>query len=431
MDQYRSSSHFAAVDPQRIESIDSLRGFALLCILLLHSVEHFNFTWPAEYNPSLFETLDPHVCNVAKFLFSGKAYAIFSLMFGVSFALQVDRRRSAGRSFVGRFLWRLTALLLFGYVFSLVYVGEVLSLYAVFGIGLIVLGRLRSRWLVVIATLLALQPPLIVSWLQSYYGTKFEDPSELWALWTRGYGVFAHGSLWEIVRFNAWDGHVAVWQWSNHVGRNLQMLSLFLFGVVVGRSGYFQDVAGMRLRTRRVFGASAGTMALLSLVLKWIESKVGAPSATVCSRLFDSYLGLVQAGILASTYMLAYVYFVNRYRIFGVLAHYGKMSLTNYVMQQLIGVWFFYGFGCAMYRSFGPTLSALYGLTFLVAHLWSCELWLRHFRMGPLESLWRRVTYLDFHGVFGRQVRQVGGRSSESHPQTDVCDQRAVTKVPK
>jgi len=105
---------------KRIELVDALRGFALLGILLLHSIEHFDFYWSAKKNPQIFRPIDPYVNNITRFLFSGKVYSIFSLMFGFSFFIQMDRNKNKGIDFRWRFLWRLTLLLLIGYIFSLI-----------------------------------------------------------------------------------------------------------------------------------------------------------------------------------------------------------------------------------------------------------------------------------------------------------------------
>jgi uncharacterized protein len=78
------------------------------------------------------------------------------------------------------------------------------------------------------------------------------------------------------------------------------------------------------------------------------------------------------------------------------LASYGKMSLTNYIIQPLIGVPFFYGFGLGMYQYFGVTVSALFSLGFLFLQLIFSSFWMKRFQYGPFEWLWRALTF----GVF-------------------------------
>ena len=109
----------------RIMLADSLRGFALMGLYIVHMVEYFELYW---YKPE-----PGWVHNLIFFLFGGKAYGLFALLFGLSFFIILDNYQRRGQDFRLRFCWRLTLLLVFGYLHSLLYAGDILQLLALCG----------------------------------------------------------------------------------------------------------------------------------------------------------------------------------------------------------------------------------------------------------------------------------------------------------
>ena len=99
-----------AAQKARIDVVDALRGIAVLAIMLVHNLEHFVFSVYPENQPAWLAALDQGVFNAVFTLFAGKAYAIFSLLFGFTFFLQMDGQRKKGKDFGWRFLWRLVLL---------------------------------------------------------------------------------------------------------------------------------------------------------------------------------------------------------------------------------------------------------------------------------------------------------------------------------
>ena len=97
----------------RIETVDALRGFAVMAIILVHNLEHFIFPVYPENTPAWLNVLDHGVLNVVFSLFAGKAYAIFALLFGFTFYIQWNNRKLSGKDFGYRFLWRMVLLLFF------------------------------------------------------------------------------------------------------------------------------------------------------------------------------------------------------------------------------------------------------------------------------------------------------------------------------
>ena len=140
----------------RLNVVDALRGFAIMAIMLLHNIEHFDFYFFPEYLPSWLKTIDKGIWDTMFFLFGGKAYAIFALLFGLTFYIMYSNQQKKGKDFRERFLWRSLLLFGFGLVNSMFYQGDILLFYAVLGVTLVavctwsdraVLVMRRKKWL--------------------------------------------------------------------------------------------------------------------------------------------------------------------------------------------------------------------------------------------------------------------------------------------
>lgn len=143
----------------RIEVADALRGIAVAGIILFHAREHFNLYWSALDLPRAgFGSWEQPVADMLGFLLSGKMYAIFALLFGLSFFIQSDNQAQRGNDFSLRFAWRMVLLFGIGLVNAAIYNGDVLTYYALFGLLMIPIGKLPNRWVWVIAALLFIQP---------------------------------------------------------------------------------------------------------------------------------------------------------------------------------------------------------------------------------------------------------------------------------
>ncbi len=142
---------------ERLVVLDSLRGFALMGLFIVHMVEYFELYW---YQPE-----PGWVHNVVFFLFGGKAYAMFALLFGISFYIIMDNQARRGVDFRGRFAWRLALLCFMGFLHGILYSGDILQVLGVAGFTLLLAWSLPTRWLWILAGMLLLQAPVVANLL--------------------------------------------------------------------------------------------------------------------------------------------------------------------------------------------------------------------------------------------------------------------------
>ncbi len=388
----------------RIDLIDALRGSALLGIFLLHCIEHFEFSQYPSDPPAWLASLNQQTKDTLFFLFGGKAYAIFAMMFGVSFSLIIDSATRKGLDFRARFVWRLFLLGIGGYVFGLLYCGEILTMLAILGLPLVFLHKAPARLLLWLSALLLLQLPFLYQLARSPADPAYQ-PLRLGvgAYYREMYQVFGHEGFREVVKANAWTSLLGRSAWAIENGRYLQMFGLFLWGIVLARARFFENPESFsRLARRALISAAIAAVILYGARAGLPSLDVSKVQQGILKKLLTSWLALAQMVVWAAGFGLLYQ-LPRVQKILRLLVPFGRTSLTGYVLQNAIGVLLFYHFGAGLFRHWGQFHSLLFGLAFFAAQLPLMHVWLRHFNYGPLEWLWRCLTQLSFKTPFRKQ----------------------------
>ena len=381
---------------ERLGVVDALRGFALLAIVLLHNLEHYNLFLPLEVTvPAWLQTIDKYMWDTMFFLFAGKAYATFSLLFGFSFYIQLRNAEKRGTDFRGRFAWRLCLLFLFAQLHALFYNGDILLLYAVVGFALIPVCKLNDKTVFWIAVILLLQP---YEWGRAIYAMI--DPNYVPVTGhfipyaERAQVVTANGSFLEVLRSNITDGQLYsnIWQVEN--GRLFQTAALFMFGMLLGRRKYFIKSEESTCFWKKMLKYAAIAFIPLYCLKTFVPGLITSPSVLVPYKIaVPSYANFAFMVILVSIFTLLWFKKNSGYGWQSLLIPYGRMSLTNYISQSIMGVCIYYGFGLSMYRYAGATGSILIALCIFTQLIFS-RWWLARHKQGPLEFLWRKGTWI-------------------------------------
>lgn len=380
----------------RIWAVDALRGFAVMGIVLLHNIEHFNFYSFPEVTSLALAALDKSLWNLLFFLFSGKAYAIFALLFGFTFYLQSRNCDRWGEDFRNHYMWRLLLLLGFGSINALFFPGEILVLYALLGFVLVPVRHLSNRAIGWIAFILMLQP---LEWGKAVYAgiCPEANPQQMVYSLRDVYPQLGGNSLWEMIKANFVTGQLASLNWAWCYGRVFQTASLFMIGMLLGRLGLFQPTEETRRRVIR-FWMRVELYALPSAVFlyfgkEFLYTQIGNSflKATM-QTIWNSWYNLAFMLVLVSGFLL--LYWMNNGKVQQLLVPYGKMSLTDYISQSLIGSFLYFGYGLGLHQYCSTTLSLLIGVAFFLLQLLFSHWWFRHFKRGPLETVWHRLTWI-------------------------------------
>lgn len=380
----------------RIDVADALRGFAIMGIFLLHCIEHFNFYSFPEVDSSFLKFTDKTVWDSLFFTFGGKAYGIFALLFGFSFFIQDNNQLKRGNDFRLRFLWRLFLLFIWGNINAMFFTGEILVLYSIVGVSLIFVARLKIKTVAIIATILMLQP---MEWGKLIYALLNPDyiPGAPLANYYFGeaYAVQSNGTFLETVKMNLWDGQLAslTWAWEN--ARFFQTPALFMFGMLIGRSELFVHseknvsfwIKALIIGVVLFFPLNG----IVNLLPGFIENKA---ILTPLALIIKSLSNMAFMTFLVALIILLYYKTVKGHNLLDKLRPYGKMTLTNYIMQSIIGSFLFYNWGLGLHNKFGVTYSFLLGIVLFLLQYSFSYWWMKNHRHGPLEYIWKKLTWI-------------------------------------
>ncbi|CDB11117.1 putative uncharacterized protein [Bacteroides sp. CAG:633] len=379
----------------RVEVADVLRGLAVMGIILLHSIEHFNFySFPDTTGQSAWLTFtDKAVWDGLFFLLGGKAYAVFALLFGFSYFIQYDNQRMRGHDFRLRFCWRLILLFLIGNLNAMFFTAEVLVLYSLVGFILPLTCKMKDKWIFVLACILLIQPLPLYYTLRACFDPAFVTPAlPTGDLWGATFEVQSHGTFWETVRVNLWEGQLAslAWAWDN--GRVFQTAALFLLGFLAGKRGLFLK-ENLKIWNKVLCGSLLAFFPLYGLgnmLPGFIDNpSIRTPLLLIISSLYKFAFML----LLVSAILFAY-YRTRLQRRLAQIVPYGRMSLTNYITQSIFGSLLFYNWGFGLHDDLGITASFLTGILLFILQFSFCRWWMAHHSHGPMEYLWKRATWL-------------------------------------
>ncbi len=395
---------------ERIALLDILRGFAIFGILLVN-MEWFNSpVYPTEVSGGT-GTADRLAAWLINFFGVGKFYTLFSFLFGLGFSLQMARTASRGARFRPVYGRRLFVLLFIGLTHGLlVWAGDILVLYAVLGVLLLAFRASSPRTLRVWTLVCLALPILLYAGLLGFveYGRsvpRAAEQIERWfaetaanyeALAEQSFQVYSHGTFAEITAqriqdlgfyyLDPLDGWLV---WAPHI------FAMFLMGLYVGRRGFLQHISTHVPIFRKAmwWGLGLGLSGNLGFVVTADWSDPVVPSVT---GLAEAVFFVIGAPALSFFYVAAILLLVQRegwQERLAPLAAVGRMALSNYLFQSVICTTIFYSYGLGLYGGVGPAVGV--GLTvviFLIQVVLSVW-WLRRFQFGPMEWVWRSLTY--------------------------------------
>ncbi|MCX8106370.1 MAG: DUF418 domain-containing protein [Ignavibacterium album] len=380
---------------QRIQIADALRGFTLLAILLLHFIEHFDLAIYPDNENTFLATIDSVISRLAFLTFKGKAYAIFSLLFGFSFYIQVKNWEEKGYDFKGRFIWRLFILFIIGYFHSLFYLGDVLTVLALLGLPLIFLYKLDTKKLFSFSLLFFLQIPSIIYFFLSHF-FNVHIPINVQENTALVSDTYAYGSLTEVIKFNATEGFLEKWHFIISTGRYSQMFGLFILGIIIGRIKLFDELIHCRNKIKKIFLISTSLAIIFFGVYSIIPKlHLNIFYSDLFEFIFKSYANLAMTFVLLIIFIALYEK-IKGEKTADYFASYGRMSLTNYLMQSVFAVTLLYGAFLGLYKFINPSLGIIIAILFFMVHIVISYLWFKKFSYGPVEWFWRKLTLLSF-----------------------------------
>jgi uncharacterized protein len=394
------------VASERIRSLDVLRGFAVLGILIMN-IQSFASIGAAYMNPFAYGSMEGAnrlVWLLSHLLADAKLMTIFSILFGAGIVLMMERQKAAGRPAVRVHLRRMVVLLAFGIAHGyLLWYGDILHGYAVCGLVVFLLRRRSIRTLLILGVLaVGVASAIGMLWQVTMPYWPEEAVTDMEQTWWQPSEEAITAEL---------EGYRAGWldQQSRRVADTFFMQTWLLLTDVIWRAGGLMLI-GMALYRLGVL--SAGLSARSYRLMAAIGFLTGLPVVgcgvyfrfqsgwDVRSALFLGSQFNYWASIPVALAWIAVVMLICKSgsawaeRIRRPLASAGQMALSCYLLQTIICTTIFYGHGLALFGRVDRV-----GQILIVVAVWTVllifsTLWLRHFRFGPFEWLWRSMTYM-------------------------------------
>jgi uncharacterized protein len=386
---------------ERVEAIDILRGLALFGILAANirgfagpAIAYFE---PARMWPGFPDRLAQALVET---FIQGKFIALFGLLFGVGFAVQLSRAQARGSRFAGIYVRRLLVLAALGLVHGLlIWWGDILLPYALTGFFLFFFRRRRDRTLLVWATLCYLAPLLLMAGFvvaETVRGPFLPHPSEpTAAVLQEIVRIYGDGSWTEITAQRAREAVRHNWGFVVFAFPNL--LGLFLFGMLAWRRRVFDppdDALPRYARIMRICLIVGVAGNATAVIIRWFVRITPMPPTAIGVGVFG--LQLLSTPPLSAAYVCAAVLLARRPRWRDRLVPFaavGRASLSNYLLQSVVATLLFYSYGLGFYGDFGPAALLLPTVLVYSVEPPLSRWWLERYRFGPVEWLWRSATY--------------------------------------
>ncbi len=388
----------------RIASLDVLRGFALLGILVMN-IQIFSMPVAAYQNPTAwgdFSGINLGAWTFSHLFFAQKFVTLFSILFGAGICLFSDRIEARGGQPGVWHYRRMGWLLVFGLAHAyLLWAGDILVPYAVCGCLVYLLRRRRPRTLLVVG----LASLVVMSLLTALVGSALlspELPAEVSSKIAQEWAPDASDLDAEIAAYRGGWSEQQPLRTEHALGVQLGALPLFmlwfcgglmLIGMALYKWGVLSAAKDDRFYERlAVIGLLSGS-ALVLIGMAWNASGGWAWERSMFfGTLFNSW-GCIP---MALAYLAMVMLVVRRGQLPGLqarLAAVGRMAFTNYLLQTVLCTTIFYGHGFGLFASVERYQQLLIVFAVWALQLWLSPIWLRRYSHGPLERLWRTLTY--------------------------------------
>lgn len=339
---------------------------------------------------------------IERMLFEGKFYSIFSMLFGIGFSIYLAKA-TPNSNILSLFKRRLLILLCIGFLHLLLWTGDIVALYAILGFVLIPFRKFSNKTLLITAGLFILSPILWSSlklWKPEIFDLSqwfFKAGEHLEK--NAGYNSekdlvkdLAGNNIFKMIRLNLIG---ILWRYGDLVyqSRAFKVLGMFLIGLVIGRTYFYNKLRENKNLLWKILAAGLIIGLPANYILSYLQGihvkdkfSLHGLKQTIAYAFGVAPLALAYASAIALLYLSA------AKKVLNVLAPVGRMALTNYIMHTIIGLFVFTKLGFHV-TNWGPTMCSIFAVAVFLFQIIISTVWLKHFDYGPLEWIWRQLTY--------------------------------------
>ncbi len=364
----------------RTAIVDILRGWALIGVVLVNYFLFFYLAKDADIPKTDYVS---HISRlITDIIFTNKSRILLNILFGFGFATLIANQQKIDINPVPFFIKRMIWLFIIGLINSCFYYGDFLKDYAVYGLLLLLFYKANAKTSLYIAIGLFLVYPFT----GDYLGRHFPAPSI-----ANDISQFTSRNLFNVLSYGFKESSKEIYDVGRLFGGNLFVLACFLFGQFLQKIDFFQRIVIGEISAKKIFWTS-----LLSTILIFIIYNVLRRILEIeFLKHYDIMLWLEFGITFVLVSAFSWLYKKDKLKIFFKgLEVVGKMTLTNYVIQNIIGIILFSGLGFGLLYNLPFYGYILIAITVFVAQVFFCKWWLSKYNYGPIEWIWRELTYM-------------------------------------
>jgi len=387
-------THHAPVQ-NRIIQLDILRGFALLGIFVVN-IEIMNCVFMNQdaFSQQWTSSLDRLMVRIQQLFFYGKFFPIFSLLFGIGISMQWMSLKRKG-ILIAFFYRRMGALFLFGIVHILfLWSGDVIHIYAFMGLGTLLFVQWTPKQLIILALVVFLFPfyGMLFEWIVSRIGYQAESYLEAYTsesiVTTIREGTYVEGMQLRIQEYKS-NIHVLF------ISLMPIAFTMFIFGLIIGKKGWLHNIPTWICQIKKPVlwvAVFSNVYRLFFLFFLWDMDIWKAPIwrsiFIYAMHICDTLMALFMVWLVVYGYQYSFWK-----RLLSPLQYAGRMALTNYLLQSAIGLFIFSSIGLRWYQTLSPFQTMGLAVMVFVIQVLLSKIWLHFFKYGPLEWVWRCISY--------------------------------------
>lgn len=376
------TSHAQPVQLQnRTVIIDVLRGWALFGVVLMNYFDFFTLDrdW-TRFKP---DELTNWLMYATSYIFAAKSWTLLSILFGYGFAVLMNNIKEKGHDpylfFAGRMFW----LLVLAVINSALFFGDILKDYAVLGLFLLPFYKSRARTTFIISLLLLAGIPALVPYVYSLNNTNLMQLPQLFPLYQSHHLI-------DVLTFGlkaTWLTEVTNKPYLFNV--HAVMFCCMLWGFSLYQINFFNDLPGKLKLAKRTFW-----LALLTSILLYLSFILAQRYQLTYNQYYNVRYWFILSSMLTIGTGIIWLFLSGKLQaLFHYFAVFGRMTLTNYMVQNLIGLLVFSGFGLGIWNTKPAWFYLALAVAVYIVQIYFSKWWLTHYNFGPVEWIWRQLSY--------------------------------------
>ncbi|WP_090995232.1 DUF418 domain-containing protein [Pedobacter insulae] len=366
---------------QRTVIVDILRGWALLGVVLMNYYDFFTLgrNWET-FKPDAFTNIAMYIISI---VFAAKSWTLLSVLFGYGFAVLMNNVKGKGHNPYGFFAGRMFWLLVLAVINSALFFGDILKDYAVLGFLMLCFYKSSAKTTFRLSIVLLVALPAIVGYVGSLKDTG-------WIQMEKQFPLYHSNNLIDVFWFGLKGTYFAQMMSKPYLyAVHVAMFICFLWGFTLYKINFFDDFSTKIKQVKRVFWISLSVTVFLTAFFM-VTQKLGWAFLTY----YRMRYWLIFATMLTIGSGICWLYISGKLKsFFASLAVFGKMTLTNYMTQNLIGLLVFSGFGLGFWNTKPIWFYLLLAILVYTIQVYFSRWWLSKYNYGPVEWVWRQLSY--------------------------------------